>query len=202
VTRKQPPRPPSDDGRAKAGQRPHREPGAAITGHHADRPGDPRSGPSQPGLAWAAGGGHDYTHRGPAPLPAWFYVLQGQPVPGDAARTPPPPGFAALMAKRRGESPDSDSDQPAPAERPGTGQAGPDDATAPAAAPPATEPAPEPAVPRRRRPRPARPATASTPGPVPSAEPAPPPAPEAQWCSKCGYRHDAPGHKMTCLGQT
>jgi hypothetical protein len=197
VTRKPPPPgPPSDDGHAKPGQRPHREPGAAITGHHADRPGDPRSGPSQAGLAWAAGGGHDYTHRGLAPLPAWLYVLQGQPVPADAPRTAPPPGFAALMAKRRGESPDRDNDQPVPAERPGTGQAGVDDATAP----PATEPAPEPAAPGRRRPRPARPATASTAGLVPPAEPAPPPAPEAQWCGKCGYRTDAPGHKMTCLG--
>ena len=110
MTRKQPqPEPPPDNGHAKAGQRPHREPGAAVTGHHADRPGDPRSGPNQAGLAWAASSGHDYTHCGPPPLPAWFYVLQGQPVPDDAPRTRPPTGFAELMAKRRGGNPDSDS---------------------------------------------------------------------------------------------
>ena len=132
VTRKQPqPEPPPDNGHAKAGQRPHREPGAAVTGHHADRPGDPRSGPNQAGLAWAAGGGHDYTHRGPPPLPAWFYVLQGQPVPDDAPRTPPPTGFAELMAKRRGARPDGDSDQAAAAGQPGAGQADRDDAIAP-----------------------------------------------------------------------
>jgi hypothetical protein len=137
VTRKQPqPGPPAGDGHAKAGQRPHREPGAAVAGHHADRPGDPRSGPSQAGLAWAAGGGHDYTHRGAAHLPAWFYVLQGQPVPADAPRTRPPPGFAALMAKRRSESPDGDSDQAAAAGQPDAGQADRDDATAPGPAEP------------------------------------------------------------------
>jgi hypothetical protein len=194
VTRKQPPpgRPP-DEGHPKAGQRPHREPGAAVTGHHADRPGDPRSGPSQAGLARAAGGSHDYTHRGVPPLPAWFYVLQGQPVPDDAPRTQPPPGFAALMAKRSGDSPDSTGDEVVPAERPGGGPPSPADATAPAAPPPS---AAEPAVPRRRRPRPARPATARPP------EASPRPEPEAQWCGRCGYRTDAPGHKMTCLGQT
>jgi hypothetical protein len=194
------PQPPSGDSNAKAGHRPHREPGEAIAGHHADRPGDARSGPSQAGLAWAAGGSHDYTHRGPAPLPAWYYVLLGKPVPDDAPRTPPPPGFGALLAKRRGASPDSASGQMVAAGRPGTGQAIPDDTTAPA--PPAAEAAPEPARRRQRRPRPARPAPASTPGPAPPAEPTPPPAATAQWCGKCGYRTDAPGHKMTCLGQT
>ena len=248
MTRKQPqPEPPSGDGHAKAGQRPHREPGAAVTGHHADRPGDQRSGPNQAGLAWAASGGHDYTHRGPPPLPAWFYVLQGQPVPDDAPRTQPPPGFAELMAKRRSDSPDSDSpdsdspdsdspdsdspdsdspDSDSPDATPRQrqprqrqprqrqprqrqrsagarraarhGAGGPADATAA----PATEPAREPPGPPRRRPRPARPATASTPEPVPTAGAPAPLAPEAQWCGKCGYRADAPGHKMTCLGQT
>src|SRR5260370_28483545 len=137
----------------KPGSGPHREPGAAVTGNHADRPGDPRSGPSQAGLAWAAGGRHDYTHRGLPPLPAWYYLLHGQPVPDDAPRTQPPSGFAALMAKRRGDSPDSDSGLTVPAGPPGTAQAGPDDATAPAPAPAATEPPRGPAIPRQRRPR-------------------------------------------------
>jgi hypothetical protein len=131
-----PPKPPAGQGRAKAGYRGHRERGEAIAGHHADRPGDARSGPSQAGLAWAAGGSHDYTHRGPAPLPAWYYVLHGQPVPDDAPRTPPPRGFAALIAKRRAAQADGDSDQAAAAGQPGTGQADRGDATAPGPADP------------------------------------------------------------------
>jgi hypothetical protein len=198
-----PPNPPSGNSRAKAGYRPHRERGEAVAGHHADRPGDARSGPSQAGLTWAAGDGHDYTYRGLPPLPAWYYVLHGEPVPDDAPRTPPPAGFAELMAKRSDAGPDSDSDQTVrPGQQPGTGPAGPGGpaAASPAALEPA-RPATGPARRQRRRPRAARPATASAAQPGPPAEP-PPPAPEAQWCGKCGYRTDAPGHKMTCLGQT
>lgn len=118
-----------------------RRPGSGRTANQAQP--SPATTPTGPatrgpartaGLAWAAGSGHDYTHCGPPPLPAWFYVLQGQPVPDDAPRTRPPTGFAELMAKRRGGNPDSGSGQAVPAERPGTGQAAPADATAPAPA--------------------------------------------------------------------
>jgi hypothetical protein len=34
-----------------------------------------------------------------------------------------------------------------------------------------------------------------------TAEPASPSGTEAQWCGTCGYRTDAVGHKMACLGQ-
>lgn len=157
-----PPNPPSGNSRAKAGYRPHRERGEAVAGHHADRPGDARSGPSQAGLTWAGGDRHDYTYRGLPPLPAWYYVLHGEPVPDDAPRTSPPPGFAALMAKRRGPGPDGESAQTTATGQPGTGQAGPDPVTAPAS----------------------------------------PSETEAQWSGKCGYRTDARGHEMACLGQT
>jgi hypothetical protein len=50
-----PPKPPSDHGHAKAEYRGHRERGEAIAGHHADRPGDARSGPSQAGPARPTG---------------------------------------------------------------------------------------------------------------------------------------------------
>ena len=173
MSRKPPPTPPpsspSGDGHGKAGYRPHRQRGEAVAGHHADRPGDARSGPTQASLAWAAGGSHDYTHRGVAPLPAWYYVLHGLPVPDDAPRTQPPPGFAALMAKLRSASPDSASNHAEDGGQPGPGEAAPDDATAP-----------EPTSPRHRRTRTARPATASTPEPAPPAGPEPPPAQEAQ----------------------
>lgn len=108
---RQPPQPPPDSpsggGHGKAGYRPRLQRGEAVAGHHADRSGDARSGSSQAGRAWAAGGSHDYTHRGVAPLPARYYVLHGLPVPDDAPRTQPPPGFAALLAKRRNASPDT-----------------------------------------------------------------------------------------------
>ena len=262
VTRKQPqPEPPSGDGHAKAGQRPHREPGAAVTGHHADRPGDQRSGRTRP-----AGLNCQRPPRLHPPRPTAaagrFHVLQGQPVPDDAPRTQPPPGFAELMAKRRSDSPDSDSpdsdspdsdspdsdspdsdspdsdspdsdspdsdspdsdspdsdspdsdspdsdspdsdspdsdsDQPVPAERPGTEQAA------------------RPTPPRPRRPNPpaSRPARLGA-DPAPHGQPrlAHPSLsrrPEPRHRSRprrsgrqVRYRAAAPGHKMTCLGQT
>jgi hypothetical protein len=36
------------------------------------------------------------------PLPAWWFLLMGKPVPADAPRSAPPAGFAAAMARIHG----------------------------------------------------------------------------------------------------
>jgi hypothetical protein len=155
-----------------------------MPGHHADRPAD---GPP----AWRPD--HDYAHRDGGQLPAWYFELQGQPVPDDAPRTPPPRGFADLMARRRaaslaagmvgGEGWDplgraelDGDDVPGPQRKAAAGQQDPQ----------ASRPEPGPAAPRKPRGSPA-------------AEPAP------EWCGTCGYQVrpvPARGHKITCLGQT
>jgi hypothetical protein len=164
-----------------AGYRTHRQPGAAIPGHRAGRP-----------PAWRPE--HDYSPRGPAQLPAWYFELHGQPVPDDAPRTPPPAGFAALM-DRRAARPDPDA-----AGDTGSASAGQDDPSTAAPPPPA-----RPAPPNRRRPaerRPDEPATLAPPRREPCQSPAAAAAPE--WCGTCGYQIRpvaARGHQITCLGQ-